>query len=181
MNLNLLSILPKTIFIKVSAKYKNILTSKLLFNNILKKTNLVKNQNYPTNVVNQKNSSYAYGIVSFKFSSSNTLLSIMTPTGSTLFSVSSGDLRFKGRQKINRQIVVKRMIKVLKGVYPILLDCSPWVVLHLINTGNKKNFIIKALKKCFLVTSVKSFDVSPYNGCRKKKVRRKRVILRLPK
>ena len=123
----------------------------------------------------------AYSVVSFKFSHSNTLFSVATSCGKTVFSGSAGSLGLKGKQKTNRQVAVKKISRTLKEIYPFLIEFSPAVALHLVNVGSSKSFIVRTLKSFFLITSIKSFDLVPYNGCRKKKVRRKKIVMQLPK
>ena len=55
-----------------------------------------------------------------------------------------------------------------------------FIALHLLKTAEYGKFIIKCLKKYFLIRSIKRFDAIPYNGVRGKKSRRKKYITKLP-
>ena len=48
------------------------------------------------------------------------------------------------------------------------------VALHLNNVNFYQNLIVNKLKQTFYIKVIKSFNQAPYNGCRKKKVRRKK-------
>ena len=120
-------------------------------------------------------------IIHIKFSNSNTLVSVLTTSGKTLMSLSSGALGLKGKQKSNRQMAVKKIALALNYIKPDTSKLEPFTALHLVNVGTYRNFISKELSKNFLIISVKSFDLPPYNGCRKKKMRRKKLVVQLPK
>lgn len=111
-------------------------------------------------------------IIDFTFSRTNTLLHVMDFSGNLKFFCSSGSLQYKGKSKKSRLLVVKDMYKILLLKLKFLKD-QP-IALHLKNVGFAKFWIIKMLKKKFFIKVVRSFNSHPYNGCRKKKMRRKK-------
>lgn len=113
--------------------------------------------------------------ISIFFSLSNTWLSVITSSGKVIFSVSAGSLGLKGKQKSNRHLAIKKIVKVLNQIYLNFVDFSPILALHITNSGSYKMFVIKTVKNFFLITSIKTFDLNPYNGCRKKKYVEKKL------
>ena len=180
----LLKLLSKTVTTRLLIKNKKQTAFTLLLDMLTEKKILYPRnfrERYKMTNSSETFGSEVYGVISLKFSRSNTLFSVTTSAGETVFSGSAGSLGLRGKQKTNRQIAVKRIVKLLKEVYPLLLGFAPLSALHVINVGTHRSFIVKIMTQVFLVTSIKSFDLIPYNGCRKKKVRRKKVVPQLPR
>ena len=111
-------------------------------------------------------------IIDITFSRSNTFLHVMDSKGQLKFFASAGHFKYKGKNK-------KFRFNVLKSIYKILLTKLKYlknkpVALHLKNVGFNKFQIIKKLKAKFFIKTVKVFNLFPFNGCRNKKVRRKK-------
>ena len=111
-------------------------------------------------------------IIDITFSRSNTFLTVTDPSGNLKFFCSAGCLQHKGKNKKFRFNVFKSIYLVLTTKLRILKG-KP-VALHFKNVGFNKNWLVKKLKSRFFIKSVKSFTVFPHNGCRKRKVRRKK-------
>lgn len=111
-------------------------------------------------------------IINITYSKTNTLLHVMDFSGNLKFFCSAGSLQYKGKGKKLRSLVIKDMYKILMLKLKFLKD-QP-VALHLKNVGFAKFWIIKLLKKKFFIKVVRSFNSHPYNGCRKRKMRRKK-------
>ena len=111
-------------------------------------------------------------IIDISFSRTNTLLHVMDFSGNLKFFCSAGSLNYKGKRKKVRVAVFKKFYYVLVTKLKFLKN-KP-IALHLKNVGSNKFYILKKLKKKFFIKVVCSFNVYPYNGCRKKKVRRKK-------
>lgn len=109
-------------------------------------------------------------IIDITFSRSNTLLTVMDFSGKLKFFCSAGSLKYKGKRKRARYLVFRDMYKILVSKLKFL-KLQP-LALHLKNVGPAKFWIIKRLKKKLFIKIVKSYDLYPHNGCRKKKVRR---------
>jgi ribosomal protein S11 len=113
-------------------------------------------------------------IIDITFSRSNTFLNVMDTSGKLKFFCSAGYLQFKGkRNKKSRFLVFKSICHILLTKLKFLKG-KP-IALHLKNVGFKRFQIIKKLKTHFFIKLVKVFNLFPFNGCRKKKVRRKKI------
>jgi ribosomal protein S11 len=111
-------------------------------------------------------------IIDITFSRSNTFLHVMDSEGRLKYFASAGHLNHKGKNKKFRSNVLKSIYKVLLTKLKYLKG-KP-VGLHLKNVGFNKFGIIKKLKSKFFIKVVKVFNLFPFNGCRNKKVRRKK-------
>lgn len=111
-------------------------------------------------------------IIDITFSRSNTFLHVMDSSGNLKFFCSAGYLNYKGKTK-------KFRFQVFKSIYRILttklqyLKGTP-IALHLKNVGSDKSWIIRKLKKKFIIKVIKIFNLFPFNGCRQKKIVRKK-------
>lgn len=112
-------------------------------------------------------------IIDITFSRSNTFLHVTDSSGNLKFFCSAGHLQHKGKRN------KKSRFSVFKSIYHILLTKLKFlkgkpIALHLKNVGLKRFWIIKKLKIYFFIKIVKVFNLFPFNGCRKKKVKRKK-------
>ena len=112
-------------------------------------------------------------IIDITFSRSNTFLHVMDSKGQLKFFASAGHFKYKGKNKKFRSNVLKSMYKVLLTKLKYLKG-KP-IALHLKNVGFNKFWIIKKLKAKFFIKTVKVFNLFPFNGCRNKKIRRKKM------
>ena len=120
----------------------------------------------------KSNNSIIY-IVDICFSQVNTLLHVMDFSGKLKFSSSAGNLSYKGNSKKARILVIKSMINLLLKKCSFLLNTP--IALHLKNVKFLKLWIVDKFKKKFFIQTVKNFNTYSYNGCRKKKIRRKKI------
>ena len=118
-------------------------------------------------------------IIYISFSRSNTLLHVMNSSGILKFFCSAGNLSYKGNSKKARALVLKSMINLLVRKLKFL-RYKP-IALHLKNVRFMRFWIVKRFKKKFTIRIVKNFNSYPYNGCRKRKVRRKKFIKKINK
>ncbi len=112
-------------------------------------------------------------IIDITFSRSNTFLHVMDSKGQLKFFASAGHFNYKGKNKKFRPNVLKSIYKILLTKLKYLKD-KP-IALHLKNVGFNKFWIIKKLKAKFFIKTVKVFNLFPFNGCRNKKIRRKKI------
>lgn len=112
-------------------------------------------------------------VIHFCFSFSNTTLHISDATGNLKFSYSAGLFDLQGKQKIVRKLVLTHFFKVLSTAKSDFLKKNP-IALHFRNvTVSNKFLIVKKLSEKFFIKNIKTFDLDSYNGCRKRKKRRK--------
>jgi len=112
-------------------------------------------------------------VIYFNFSTSNTNLQITDSLGNSKNFYSAGLIDLKGKQKIVRKLVLVKLFNLLTLLKLKLIKNTP-IALHLKNVGSSKFLIIKKLKKKFFIKVIKTFELSAYNGCRKRKEKRKR-------
>jgi ribosomal protein S11 len=154
-----LKILKNQFLLINSIKQKNY---KLLYYNLAKENQFHGSIN--TNVV-----TYVIGIT---FSRSNTFLHVMDSYGKLKFFSSAGLFNFKGKDKKSRYNVFKHFLRVLTKKLTFLRD-QP-IALHLKNVRSKQFWVVRRLKKKFFIVCLKIFDLSPFNGCRNRKIKRKK-------
>lgn len=111
-------------------------------------------------------------IIDITFTRTNTLLHVMDFSGKLKFFCSAGSLKYTGKGKKQRFTVFRDFYRVLVSKLKFLQ--SKPIALHLKNVGNNKFWIIKKLKKKFFIKVIRSFNLYPHNGCRKRKMRRKK-------
>ena len=110
-------------------------------------------------------------IIDISFSRSNTFLHILDSDGNLKVFRSAGSFNYSGKSKRARGIIFKEFYRFLFKLN--FLKNKP-IALHFKNVGSIKFWIIKKLKKILFIKTVSNFTLYPYNGCRKKKMRRKK-------
>lgn len=144
--------------------------------NLLKKNKennyryLSRNKTYPYLSADQ-NLIVMY-IINISFLKANTTIHISDVKGKIKLFYSAGSVDLTGKQKRKRRIAVSRLISLLLRKLPFL-NTQP-IALHLINVNTYRSFIIDKLKKRLYLRVIKSFNQASYNGCRKRKLRRKK-------
>lgn len=111
-------------------------------------------------------------IIDIKFSRTNTLVHVMDFSGNLKFYCSGGKVQYTGKRKKSRKAVIRDIYKLLISKLDYL-NKQP-IALHLKNTNNLAKWLIRLFKKKNFVKVIKIFKTYPSNGCRKKKVRRKK-------
>ena len=111
-------------------------------------------------------------IMDITFTRTNTLLHVMDFSGELKFFCSAGSLNYTGKGKKLRSTVFRDFYRILVSKLKFLQ--SKPIALHLKNVGYNKFWIVKKLKKKFFIKIVRSFNLYPHNGCRKRKMRRKK-------
>lgn len=111
-------------------------------------------------------------IINVSFLKANTAIHISDIKGNLKLFYSAGSVNLAGKQKRKRRIAVSKLITLLlkKATY---LTGKP-VALHLNNVDFYKPLIIRKLKRNLYIKIIKIFNQTPYNGCRKRKLRRKK-------
>jgi ribosomal protein S11 len=111
-------------------------------------------------------------VISISFLKANTTIHISDIKGNLKLFYSAGSVKLSGKQKKKRRIAVSKLISLIlkKATF---LGQKP-VALHLNNVNFYKNLIVRKLKRNLYVKVIKVLNQTPYNGCRKKKLRRKK-------
>ena len=160
----------KQIFIQEQKRYIKNLINKIEFLKQLKKNNY-KNLNSKIKKKNNQNLIVAY-IISISFRKANTTIHVLDTNGNVKLFYSAGSTNLSGKQKTKRRISVSKLITLLikKATF---LKHNP-IALHLNNVNFYRNLIVNKLQQTLYIRVIKSFNQSPYNGCRRKKIRRKK-------
>lgn len=164
--------------LKLSEKkqYFNKLKNQVSFLSEIKEYNYkILHINLKTQKKQLKNLVVMY-IFDIYFSRSNTILTVLDCFGNVKFFYSAGILNYKGRAKISRSIILKNFLKIL--LFNLKFFKNKPIGVHLKNVGLKNLWFLKKLRQKFFIVTVKSFSLYPYNGCRRKKVRRKKFKLK---
>jgi len=104
---------------------------------------------------------------------SNTLINVNDINGKNFLSISSGNLGYKGKQKIKQPIVFISLLKLLIKKMNFLKNKS--IVLHFKNIKPYlKLFLINQLKLKFFIKKIRNYSLNSFNGCRPKKIKRLR-------
>ena len=111
-------------------------------------------------------------IINISFLKANTTIHVSDTQGNLKLFYSAGSVDLTGKQKKKRRIAVSKLISLLlrKATF---LGQKP-VALHLNNVNFYKNLIVRKLKRNLYIKIIKIFNQTPYNGCRKRKLRRKK-------
>lgn len=116
-------------------------------------------------------------IITISFLKANTIINLSDIKGNIKLFYSAGNIGLIGKQKIKRRIAINKLISLLLKKTTFVKD-KP-IALHLNNVKFYKQIIVKQLKRNFFIRIIKSFNLTPYNGCRKKKIRRKKNTKKL--
>ena len=160
--------------IHLKKQYIKQLQNKSLLLNELKETNYrTLNLNFLKKLPSfiEKKSFVMY-IISIYFSKRNTLLYVSDCLGNVKFFYSAGSFQYKGKRKVARVQILKKFYTLLVSQFKFLKE-KP-IAVHFKNLDPSTFWFIKKLKKKFFITVIKSFNLYPYNGCRKKKAKRKK-------
>ena len=111
-------------------------------------------------------------VLSISFLKANTTIHVSDIKGNMKLFYSAGSVGLAGKQKRKRRVAISKLISLLLK-RATFLNKKP-VALHLNNVNFYKNLIVSKLKKSLYLRVIKSFNQAPYNGCRKKKLRRKK-------
>lgn len=111
-------------------------------------------------------------VVSVVFLKSNTFIHISDSKGKLLYSANSGIVNLSGKQRKKRSVSISRLINLMFRKVDFVQN-NP-VAVHFYNVNYHKLLVIKKLKTIFFIKTIKSFNLIPFNGCRKKKIRRKK-------
>ena len=154
-------------------QYLKKVKSKIFLLNKLKETNYKKvGLSLSKNSVKLSKTIFVVYIIEISFSKKNTLFHISDCLGNTKFFYSAGSFQQKGKGKTSRSIVLRKFYRVLVSKLKFLKRVP--LAIHFKNADSNMLWFLKRLKKKLFITVVKHFNHYPFNGCRKKKIRRKK-------
>lgn len=111
-------------------------------------------------------------VINISFLKANTTIHVSDTQGNLKLFYSAGSVALTGKQKKKRRIAVSKLISLLLKKASFL-GRKP-IALHLNNVNFYKNLIVRKLKRNLYIKIIKIFNQTPYNGCRKRKLRRKK-------
>lgn len=111
-------------------------------------------------------------IINVSFLKANTTIHVSDIRGNLKLFFSAGSVNLTGKQKKKRRIAVSKLISLLLKKANFL-GRKP-IALHLNNVNFYKNLIVRKLKRNLYIKIIKIFNQTPHNGCRKRKLRRKK-------
>lgn len=166
-------------------KFLNILKTskkklKKLSDNV--KTQNVKNfTSFNQKFVSVKQNVISY-IINVVLSHTNTIVNVTDVNGNVIISISAGLINLTKFQKKSQPMALLNIFKVLLSKAKFLQNKA--VALHFKNVKRfHESFFITALKKKVFIKSFQSYNLTPHNGCRPKKIKRikrrtKRLVLK---
>lgn len=159
-------------------QYLNRIKIKARLLNKLKKTNYKKVglRSFNTSI-NSYNAPFVTYILEISFLKKNTLFHLSDYSGNIKFFYSAGSVKLTGKGKTWRAPILRRFYKLLISKLKFVRKVP--LAIHLKNVNSNLYWFIKKLKKKFLITIIYDLKKYPYNGCRNKKVRRKKFKSRL--
>jgi ribosomal protein S11 len=127
--------------------------------------------NYNNNETNPQDFMVVY-IIDISFLKANTTIHVSDICGNLKLFFSAGSVNLAGKQKKKRRIAVSKLISLLLKKASFL-NQKP-IALHLSNVNFYKNLILRKLKRNLYIKIIKIFNQTPHNGCRQRKLRRKK-------
>lgn len=182
--MNLSNILFSVVSTKLNLKVSLLNQERLYVQNLKKQAGYlrrIKENNHkslslkesPARFEEQQNLLVMY-ILNISFLKANTTIHISDTKGCVKLFYSAGSVGLAGKQKKKRRVAVSKLISLLikKATF---LNRAP-IALHLNNVNFYKTLIVNRLKRTLYIRVIKSFNQIPYNGCKKRKVRRKKYL-----
>ena len=176
--MNLSNTLFNTIADKLKSKVSLIQEERLYVKNLLNQITLLKK----TKENNYKNANLKFEkdtqnlivtyIINISFLKANTTLHVSDIKGNVKLFYSAGSVGLTGKQKKKRRVALSKLISLLTQKATFLKGKQ--IALHLKNVNFYQNLIVEKLQQTFYIRAIKSFNQLPYNGCRKRKIRRKK-------
>ena len=156
----------------LNIKQLNFFKKKLINKiNILK--NNKKNIYYLPQTKNRLNENPIKHIIGITLTNSNTNLYFSDIKGKIKFFLSSGFLGLNGKQKIKKPVVLVKLVRYVLSKLNFLSNHS--TALHLKNfTKFYASLVITLLNKYILLELIRVYNNKPHNGCRPKKIKRKK-------
>lgn len=166
-----LVILSKYMYLtKECGKYKNLIRLHLL--SMMVEKGDEQTETYPVKIDNFKEDfKMVTYFIHVKVLASNVRVLVTKVNGEALINLSAGSNTHRGKQKVNKVAVEEMLQKLVVKSRPL----KNTGVFSLVVAGVKKNrtMLLSRLKDIFPISVLKTCNLSPHNGCRAKKLRRK--------
>lgn len=160
--------------IHLKKQYLKKMQNKVRLLNKLKETNHKKvGLSFLKNSAKIPNMTFVMYIIEISFSKKNTLFHISDCSGNIKFFYSAGSFQQKGKGKVSRSTVLRKFYRLLISKLKFVKRVP--IAIHFKNADSNMFWFLKRLKKKLFITVVKHFNQYSYNGCRKKKIRRKKI------
>lgn len=127
---------------------------------------------FSSKLTNSSTTPFVMYIIEISFSKKNTLFHVMDYSGNIKLFYSAGSFQQSGKGKVARSTVLRKFYRLLITKLKFVKRVP--IAVHFRNIDSNMFWFLKKLKKKFFITVVKHFTQHPYNGCRKKKMRRKK-------
>jgi ribosomal protein S11 len=112
-------------------------------------------------------------VIGISFLKKNTIIYITNSYGKLKYQCSAGHIKLNKKQKTKVPLVLIKLTKVILNKVPYLKKTP--VAFHLNNLSQPIQFFFEyILKTQFFIIKLSSFKVYPCNGCRPKKLKRKK-------
>ena len=151
---------------------KKKLKNKIEFLNLLKENKRTKNLSLTLKKNRILENSLKY-IIGVSLSNTNTNFYITDIKGNIKYFSSAGFLNLNGNQKIRKPAVLIKLLRLIISKTKFIGNAS--IALHLKNfTEFYVYLILTLIKKYFVVKHVRVYNNKPHNGCRPRKLKRKK-------
>ena len=132
----------------------------------------IRNLSLNLNKIKNVNNLFKY-IIGISLTNTNTNVYITDIKGNIKFSSSAGFLNMTGNQKIRKPgVIIKLLYLIIEK--PKFIKNYPTALVFKNFTKYYISLILLLLKKHFFIKCVKVYNSKPYNGCRPKKIKRKK-------
>ena len=139
----------------------------------LKEVNYKKiNSQFSKPLIFSSSTTFVMYIIEISFSKKNTLFHVSDFSGNIKFFYSAGSFKQTGKGKVARSTILRKFYRILVSKLKFVKKVP--IAIHFKNVDSNMFWFLKKLKKKFFITVVKHFTQYPYNGCRKRKIRRKK-------
>lgn len=151
---------------------KNKLANKIQLLDFFKKTKKIKSINIALQKTQTSENLVKY-IIGIFLSNTNINVYITDIKGKVNLFLSAGSLGLNGKQKTKKPVVLIKMMRL--ALSKIKFTKNTYVALNLKNfTKFNISLILSLLKKYLTIELVRVYNNKPYNGCRPKKLKRKK-------
>jgi len=151
---------------------KTQLVNKIKFLNKLKQNKKIKNLSLILNKTQILETPVKY-ILGVSLSNTNSIVYVTDIKGNVQFLASAGFVGLSGKQKIKKPAIFVKLLRLLLNKQSFLKNS--YIALHLKNfTKFNAFFVISLLKKHLKISFVRVFNNKRHNGCRPKKLKRKK-------